>query len=84
MYICPIVEIDPPLPPPANECVLALGPKGGEQYSLGDEELGEPNSDDWIESLRAIVAPVNKISFKKGEAHQTIHCELPFVKEIAY
>ncbi len=33
----PSLELGPPTPSPANECVSPLGPKRGEQHSLADE-----------------------------------------------
>jgi hypothetical protein len=39
----PSLELGPPTPSPASECVSPLGPKGGEQHSLADEgaQLGK-------------------------------------------
>ncbi len=31
------MELGPPKPSPASECVSPLGPKGGKQHSLADE-----------------------------------------------
>jgi hypothetical protein len=33
----PSLELGPPTPSPASECVSPLGPKEGEQHSLADE-----------------------------------------------
>ncbi len=44
----PSSELAPPSPPAASECVSPLDPKGAGKTGEG---VGEPNSDDWIESM---------------------------------
>ncbi len=35
----------------ATECVPPFGPKGGDQHSLADERVGEPNTDEGTVTL---------------------------------
>ncbi len=46
------IELDPPTPSPASECVSPWTQRGvGEQHSLAFEGVGGPNSNYWIGSL---------------------------------
>ncbi len=65
LSVCPIVAIGCPHPllPQARVC-LPPGPKGGGGGT--DEGVGEPNSDDWIESLALCISYSTSISAYLG------------------